>query len=637
MATYEIEQDKNEQNGSKQAWADLMTPEQCKRGDYYSTQYFIRSAEIAKYKEEWDAITKLYECEREPYEDDPDYPNSMIPIMLPTIEGQVASMMESKIDFRHITNTPSHRPYMMKYDAASEYYRKKTKFLQHFKDCTRGYEIYGNSWVYTDWQEGHSNRKSQPKGYPKVQSLGLDSVLVDGAIKDAKDIQEARYIIHVIGNVPIYDARKEYGDEYADALLAGYSPSSDDDDVSYDDSTTFTLLHVWTRQNEYGNLQLIEMDINGLILRESDPKEPYYKYVDNEYPFAMIRMMPHFGKFYGFGDGKVLKPIQETINKLTDELELAARFSSQSHLFVDPDSRMAEGQITSNPADIIYAKQPRENILPVPAQGINPVIQQMIAYLMQVAQQATRFHDIMTGNQEGVSATATQINTQVVQGSVGIRDKKTDIAEVMAWADMYALKLCLEFWDKPFWASIGDTGSEYVDVETMIELPAAMPSGASALDQALDMIKSGSEKIMPPKFDGIVDEDGNDVYVDADFETKVIIGEAMPRGRTDMYNILLGLSQIQILNKETGAIEPLITPARMREAIEDILGMKLRTQDEELNEIKEEFIQQNLQQMNPIGQGDTIQTPQAQMQMTPENLQQTVPQMPNGDSRRVQL
>ena len=50
MATYEIEQDKNEQNGSKQAWADLMTPEQCKRGDYYSTQYFIRSAEIAKYK-----------------------------------------------------------------------------------------------------------------------------------------------------------------------------------------------------------------------------------------------------------------------------------------------------------------------------------------------------------------------------------------------------------------------------------------------------------------------------------------------------------------------------------------------------------------------------------------------------------
>ena len=82
----------------------------------------------------------------------------------------------------------------------------------------------------------------------------------------------------------------------------------------------------------------------------------------------------------------------------------------------------------------------------------------------------------MTGNQEGVSATATQINTQMAQGSVGIRDKKTDIAEVMAWADMYALKLCLEYWDKPFWASIGDTGSEYVDVETMVELPAAMPS-----------------------------------------------------------------------------------------------------------------------------------------------------------------
>lgn len=637
MATYEIEQDKNEQLKSNQSWLDLMTDEQRKRGEYYSNEYFVRMAEIDKYKEEWDAITKLYECEREPYEDDPDYPNSMIPIMLPTIEGQVASMMESRIDFRHVTNTPSHKPYTIKYDAASEYYRRKTKFLQHFKDCTRGYEIHGNSWVYTSWEKGFSQKKNMPKGLPKVQHLELDSVIVDGAIKDAKDIQYARYIIHIIGNVPIYQARIDYGDEYAEALLAGYNPLSDDDDVSYDESTTFTLLHVWTRQNAYGNLQLIEMDINGLILRESDPKQPYYKHVDNEYPFALARMMPCSGKLYGFGDGKVLKPIQETINKLTDELEIAARFSSQAHLFVDPDSRMADGQITSNPADIIYAKQPRENILPVPAQGINPVIQQMIAYLMQVAQQATRFHDIMTGNQQGVSATATQINTQLSQGSVGIRDKKTDIAEVMAWADMYALKLCLEFWDKPFWAMLGDNGAEYVDTEQMLQMPAAMPAGRSFLEKAMALVKKTSSKIMPPKFDDVVDESGNMVQVDADIETKVIIGEAMPRGRTDMYNILLGLSQIQILNKETGAVEPLITPARMREAMEDILGMKLKTQDEELNEIKEEFIQQNLQQMNPIGQTNAAQMPQAQMQGTPENLQGTVPQMPDGDSRRVQL
>ena len=140
-----------------------------------------------------------------------------------------------------------------------------------------------------------------------------------------------------------------------------------------------------------------------------------------------------------------------------------------------------------------------------------------------------------------------------------------------------------------------------------------------------------------PKFDGIVDEEGMTYMLMQTLKQKSLSEKLCREDAQICIIFLLGLSQIQILNKETGAIEPLITPARMREAIEDILGMKLRTQDEELNEIKEEFIQQNLQQMNPIGQGDTIQTPQAQMQMTPENLQQTVPQMPNGDSRSVQI
>lgn len=638
MALIEIEEDRNEQQFGEGYW-QLMSDKQRKRGEYYATLYSIRRAEVdTKYKQEWEDIQKLYQCDRDAVPDDPDFPNNRIPILLPTIEGQVASMSEARTEFRHISNNPAQREYMNKFDAASEYYRRKAKFQLHFKDFSRSYEVFGNAWVSVGWESGFGKKKtSLPKGHPRISTCELGSILVDGAIKDVKDLQYARYIIQEIGHVPIMWARTEYGDEYADALLAGYNGTSEgDEDPKYDDASTFMLLNVWTRDNPQKNLQLIEMDMNGLILRESDPSEPYYKNVDNEYPFGIARMMPIFGEFYGFGDGKVLKPIQESLNNLMDEWELAARFSAQAHFFVDPDSRMAEGQITSNPADVIFVKDPKNNILPVQSQGINPVVPQMIAALYEFAQKATRFHDTMTGNQSGVSATATQINTQINQGSVGIRDKKTDIASVMEWADAYALKLCLEKWDKPFWAGMGDELSEYIEPENLEQLPSAVPVTGSAIEEAVATLRDTGKKDMPKYFEVPADEKGKPIMTDIDFYTKVIIGEAMPKDSTSMYNILLGLSQIQILNNETQQVEPLITPARMRQALEDILGMKLKTREEQISEVKENFVQATQQQLNPVGQNNVVQTPQAQGGMAP-NLAQTVPQMPQGDSRRVQL
>lgn len=630
MSLIEIDEDKDLQKGNVD-YSALMTPHQRKRGDFYSQQYFIRRGEVDDAnREEWEELTKMYNCERDPVPDDPDFPCSVMPVLTPTIEGQTASMMESKTDFKHVSNNPAQRVFMRKYDAASSYYRPKSRYQQHMKDFTRGYLLYGTSWVTIGWEPGFSKNKYRPNGHPQIVVPGIGSILVDGSIKDVKDLQYARYIIQEQGNVPISWIRSEYGDKYADAVLAGFNGSgnSDDNEVSYDDTTTTMLLHVWTRTNKYKNLQLIEMDANGLILKQSDASKPYYKFVDNEYPFYAVRMIPRFGQFYGMGDGVILRPIQDTVNKLTDELILAARFSAQPHLFIDPSAKVAEGQVTSNPADIIYAKDPKNNVYPVQGMGLNQVVMQTIQYFMQVAQQATRFSPIMTGNQSGVSATATQINGQLSQGSVGIRDKKTDISTAMEWADMYALKLCLQYWDKPFWASFGEDTSEFLDMESMSQLPTAVPTTAESIDKMMQEQTDGGTPTLPDYYETI------DGVIDPDFETQVIIGEAIPKGGTEMYNILLGLAQIQILNKDTGAVEPLITPAKMRQAMEDILGMKLKTDKEEFDNLKETFITQAMGSLNPVGQNGIVQNTQS---APPENLQATVPQMPSGDSRQVQI
>lgn len=620
-------------------WNELMTAEEQLRGNYYAQQYRIRRAELDKYKDEWDYLQELYQCERAGNPDDLSYPNSFIPIITPAIEGQTASIMDTDIDYRHLTNNPAHRSAMKKLDAASDYNRKKSGFRQHMKDFTRYYSLLGNAWVYISWEKGYSKKKSNPGGYASIEIPPLLSVIVDGRIKDSKDYQNAEYIILERGYQSIAWAKKEYGEELGNAVSSGYQRlEGNDPDISFDDRYTFMLLEVWTRSNEQHNLQKIEMDTNGLFLRVSDPSKPYYLHVDNEYPFKMARMLPQLGKFYGVGDGAILRRIQETVNKLVDEVEVSARFSSQTRTVVDSDCQFAAEQFTSNPSDIAYCKDPRQNILQLPGTGLNQVVFNMIELLNREWQKAIRFNEAMTGNTQGSSATATQINTQMSQGSVGIKDKKHDIAEAMAGADEYSLKLCLEMWDKPFWASLGEDSSEMIDPESMSLMPTAIPTSSSSMESLIKQIKTNGYMENLPKlseYETATDSFKNEILDALDFYTKVIIGEAIPKGRSDTYNMLMGLSQLSVINKE-GQTEPLMSAERAREAFEDVLGMKLSTNKEEQGMANAQDLMMNqeaLNQLNPVGQGGAIQAPT----VTPPNLQQTVPQMPDGDPRRVQV
>ena len=613
-------------DGNYPALDTLMTPEQIKRGQYYATQYLIRRGEVDKYKKEWDKLQKIYACERDPDPIDPNMPNSFIPLMTPVVEGQIASMMESDIEFSHITNNPAHEQYMKDLDEASAYCRRANNYDRHLKDFARLYDLLGNAWIILSWEKGYSKKRGVPNGFPKITIPPVLNVMVDGKIKDYKDLQYADFIIHEIGFQSIAWARDEFGDDKANALTLAYTRyDGENPDMSLEDRFTFKLLHVWTRSNPYGNLQLIEMDVNGLILRESDPSKPYYKYVDNQYPFAFARMIPQQGRFYGYGDGKILKPMQETVNRLTDELELAARFSAQQKIFVDPDARMDLSQLNSDPSKPIMAKNPNANVRFSQGTGVNGVVVNMIEFLLREAQRATRFSDVMTGQSIAASSTATSVNAQIVQGSVGIKDKKSDIAEIMAWTDMYSLKLCFEFWDKPFWANLSGQNSRFVDMQSIVEAPASVPPTMATISALLE---SGSEI---PDYEILMDESGNIQTTDFDFSTKVVIGQSIARGKMDMYNMILGLMQVQTVDKN-GAVKPFITKKRATQLMEETLGFKLSASDEEDDDLEEQVM--NAGMLNQAGAN--IQSPinmQQPVQMPPENVASTVPMVGGMDKR----
>lgn len=627
-----FEEKQNEQTGFSR-WRELVTDEQYERGMYYLNKYVLRQSEISQLKAGWDRIEELCACQRDPDPDDEYYPNNFIAIITPAVEGQVASIVEGDIEYSHVTNNPAHSHYMVQYDAASEYARRKNRSLEYWKDYVRQYEKLGNSIMAVSWEEGFSYVKGKPVGFPKLTVCPLLSVIVDGRIKDVKDVQYADYIIHEIGFQTIMWAREEYGDEKADAIVKGQNRyDGENPDVSNDDSDTFVLLHVWTRMNKQRNLQLIEMDANGFILRESDPSQPYYKYSENEYPFVFSRMIPITGQFYGYGDGALLIGIQQFQNNLADEVELACRFSAQAKLAIDPRAQINPDDLNSNPADIIVCPNPGDNIKILNAPGINPIVTQTMQENEQRAQRITRFNDIMSGNQQGVSATATQINAQTALGQVGISDKKSDIARAMEWVDRYSLKLCMQYWDKPFWATLGHNYQEYIDMNEMRSAPSAVPTPASTRDKIRKGFKDFMGRLVSPlKNDLAKDKDGNLIYTDIDWDTRVYIGKGIAKDSTTMYNILQGLAGTLMLD-ENGIQKQVIDFKVWQQAMEQLLGFKLTAPDNgEGMMLQPQFDVNSITGQNPIGETAAVQKPQ----QTPENLINTMPQMSGGDNRKA--
>jgi len=616
---------------------DLMTEAQKERGRYYLDKYIARKAEFDEYRAEFESIQNMLACERTPDALDPHYPNNFIPLMTPAIEGQTAAMLESDIEFNYISNNPLHKTFLPQIEACGAYCRDMNKAFLKYKDYTRNYLALGNSWITVMYEKTFSHAENRPKGFPKVIVPDIDTVFADGKIKDYKDLQYSEYIIHELGYQDIAWARKEYGDDKAEALRQG-APVPSKGEVLHDDHCTFTLLHVWTRNNDQENLQLIEMDTNGFILRESDPSKPYYAMVGNEYPFWFGRMIPRPNSFYGHGDGKLIKYMQTYINRIADEIEVALRHNAQPKTYIAPEAKVDPAAYTSDPSKFILAKNPKENIMVVQGQGINPIAFEMFKTLLDQAQRAPRFSDIMIGNQQGVSATATQISGQMAQGQVGIKDKASDIQQAMAWCDRYCLQICLEKWDIPFWATKFRTvngspeeTSEFVDLRDIARVPAVVPTtGKSALSR---MFKRKKEKNMDIVDYDVVMDKKKATLIDLDFDVRVKLAAGFPKDAVSRFNQIIALMQMQVMNAE-GQPEPFMPVDVAKREVEQIVGFKFSASDADMGKSKSQLL--NAGAINPIGNSGEVNQPQgSRVRTQPSNLANTVPLA--GDNRGMQL
>lgn len=584
---------KNQDNFIKRR-EDLMEEEQIQRVDFYLGKYIEQRSAMGEDISEWEDIDSMCAGNRE--SNDSGEETSFINEMTPNIEGQVASMTNYNISARLKGRGVGDQMLVKTAEPIVDFILHHNKIRNLVKECGRRYVKLGNAFVTVGWNPDAYDGM----GAPEIKARMLTEILPDKKIRNPIELDRSDYIIEEAGQFSVLWAEREYGEDIARAIQLGNANEDFQEQYEMDDASSFTMLRVWTKMNEEGNLQLLLMSACGILLEESDPSEPYYTRVFNQYPVFYAGLYPQEGKFYRFGDGRLLKPIQELINKLYDEVLLAVKFATQGRTYIDPSARVKPSEFAEcDPSKPIIAQNPHQNILTARGSGINEGIYSILGQLFAKVQEVTRFSTLMTG-QSGATRTATEAGILMQQGATGVDDKKGDISTMLSDAVLYAFALCLEHWSSGVALRVSDDEDDFVwvDPDQLTSVPKMIPS---TTDYQNKWRKSNPKKNMKevPKWMQLeVDEEEDDIEADPlqmedgtttpakksvkkpatnqiALDISVSIGEGMPTNKVSMYNILLSLSQLQVLDEQTMTPVPLLTRKKVTDMLEDILGITI--------------------------------------------------------------
>jgi hypothetical protein len=576
MLLSEIYENKYDQKTFSQARDEVNTKEERERADFYISKYRQLKTEIQPMLEEWERIEKLYRCEREKKSEND--PNSFDPIILPVVEGQTAAMGEKNISASVKGEGYSDQRFAHTGQILTDYAYRHIRIKSKVKQGIRRYVLNGTGCFAIGWNADALDGF----GLPDWRTPQVSKVFVDGKIKNLMDVEKAEYIIEEIGSFSILSARKEYGDEIAEAVSLGNTDPDFDADNSMDDKDSFTKLHVWTRNNDEGNLQRLEISLCGVMLEESDPAKPFYEHVENQYPYKFFGLYPQEGRFHRFGDGKLLEKLQILLNNLWDECVIAAKYSAQAELYADPDAGLDPDQRDGDPSHPIFVREPTKNVHTVQGQGINQVIFTIINLILNEIQRITRFSTLMMGSAPGREITATQSGIMVQQGNSGVDDKRGDVSEAIAESTMYMLGLMMEFWPAGKAIRITEESDdiEWVDARNLKSIPAMIPT-----DTEFENKWRAVNPTKPvPKFMQLETE-GKPQTKKAMFDIEVSIGEGLPTNKLALLNVILSLSKMILPDEVTGQPRSLLSYQQVQKIIEDVIGipiMKLMPEAEKI-------------------------------------------------------
>ena len=212
--------------------------------------------------DKWKDVEKYWEGEFE-YDDEND-PAPNTNITNSNVEGKTALLCDQTIAIQVDPREPGDRPFCDMARTLADFIKERNKMYRKIEVHERRREMFGTGIFRVLWDFD----KLDGKGIPEISPIHPDRIVVDPAITDVYDIQEAQYIIEAKSK-SLYSAYMEYGEEIADAIIPNYDPVQNL--IQENDEEQYVHLMIWTRYKDNGKrkLRLVEMSGDGVILKDT--------------------------------------------------------------------------------------------------------------------------------------------------------------------------------------------------------------------------------------------------------------------------------------------------------------------------------------------------------------------------------
>lgn len=555
----------------------FMTEDEMKRVNNYISELIDNRGNLKEFYSRLEKEEKAYTQNQEKKDKSP---NSRVNVFHAQIEGQVAAMVDQNIAVTTRGQSPGDEEFANWGRIGLDWTLRKNKIKNILTIGSRRFLKNGIVWFKTcfdpDALDGF--------GLAKLIPVALNKIFIDQKIKDFMRTQEAEYISETILQSRTY-AEETYGKDKANILDYGkYDFLGNDifydDEMTNDDSDSWTEILRWSRQK--GKLRLEIFSGCGVLLYDShktgektdnqkDNKEdikPYYNYVNNKYPYHLAICYTEEGRLYGFGDGKLLQPLQDMINDLYDMIRISAR---PNLILIDINSDIDiddfdENSYNPRPYD---GQQSREPVRKYEWGTVNQAFWQLLASIHQEVQRVTRFYGIMTGGNSNADS-ATEAAIQQQQGASSTDHKKIIMQEVLVECCEYLLGLMMDNYTegKAFRISDDDNKYEWIDFRDFTKVPMMKPP-TSAFSKEYKKNNNNEE----PSWE-LVTEGGKPVTKKVDLDIEVNIGAGLPKNKAFLWQMIEKLGKI-VLQDKNGQPKPGISWEEFRKFSTDFLGLPL--------------------------------------------------------------
>ena len=430
--------------------------------------------------DKWKDVEKYWEGEFE-YDDEND-PAPNTNITNSNVEGKTALLCDQTIAIQVDPREAGDRPFCDMARTLADFIKERNKMYRKIEVHERRREMFGTGIFRVLWDFD----KLDGKGIPEISPIHPDRIVVDPAITDVYDIQEAQYIIEAKSK-SLYSAYMEYGEEIADAIIPNYDLVQNL--IQENDEEQYVHLMIWTRYKDNGKrkLRLVEMSGDGVILKdtkkeienynkekEAEQEERLFKgeikekseeklelFPNDKYPYFFTPDMHRENTIWGKASAELILPISDQIDEIDDSTLRNARLTGNPMGLISNSSGIDPGKVTNAAGEMVLTNDMNGFKWQAPPQIPNYILNRRTELINNDRQIVTRFSDQMIGKQQQGVSTATESLALQNSGNSMIEHKKGLLQETLSEVFEYALELALINWNTTMVFRItGDKGED---------------------------------------------------------------------------------------------------------------------------------------------------------------------------------